>query len=123
MLNWFAENMTQVASPVKIVGIMAARTSDRFFTLIEPLFLKAGPMRSRFIASAVWANLSPTLSPSAETNISRAATASAINIAVRPRTKLKINFLFLFMADPPDLLGRLLFKAQHILAHDFIIEL
>ena len=41
-LNWFAENITQVARPVKIIGIMLASTSVKPFTLNVPFARNIG---------------------------------------------------------------------------------
>ena len=42
-LNWLAENMTQVARPVNVMGIMAARIWKKPMELKAPDFLNRGP--------------------------------------------------------------------------------
>ena len=93
-LNWLAENMTQVARTVKMMGIMAASTSVRCLTLTVPLLRKAGPMSSCRRALPVWAILAPKVAPSAEMKMSTVATSRAMRIAAVPRTSVNIRLLF-----------------------------
>src|SRR5574344_1259803 len=130
-LNWLAENMTQVARPVNMMGIMDASTSLKFLTLNAPLFLNSGPISSWRSASTVRLNLAATPSASAETKISSIATSSAMAIAAALRTTVNMRslrlesfrFLSLLMADPPDFLACLLLQTQHVFAHDLVVEI
>ncbi|MPN05899.1 hypothetical protein SDC9_153153 [bioreactor metagenome] len=121
--------MTQVARPVKIMGIIDARMSERFLTLMLPFARNAGPIKSWRRAPPVSESFAETAAPkeapsgaSAEMKIKNVVTSRAMKMAAPPRMRLKSRLCLLFMADPPNLFRGLLLQAQHVFAHLLVGE-